>query len=555
MKKSSNTFSAFLLFLSVGLMMFPVVQKKFHLFKEGAIYGMFPAKDTRFTSPSWFDGAYSKQKEKYVNDNFGFRNWFVKLRNQVYYSLFHHLITGEMIEGKSGYVFAADYLRAYSGMDYVGDSVTTSRYKKLKLIQDSLASKGVLFILVFAPGEASYNSEYIPEPYYHSSVTNYLKSVEAAKQSGIDFLDFNAWFMQMKPTTKFPLYPKFSTHWSTYGVYKAFDSISEYIEHKLNKKLARYDYSRVYWTDSLINDDDEVRQDLNLLKDLPQFKLAYPIIHWKDTTGSFRPRLLGVGDSYLEKFYSFNLLEDVYKLPRFWMYYDRILDYGHGDSRENIGDMDLKSYVERQDVVILLFTETNFKHMEGFGWTFVDDLYNTYREGPLAYNKKMRNRKRDFEMKRINYSIRNSDEWFGSIKDKARLSGISVDSELNMNVRYDYIQEEKKWYMPAYIKILDIADNIRNDSAWLSGIKKQAIEKHLNLDSFLVKNAEYMYFTKLKSTPDSTRQIEIENMANYIYNDANWLHKIEIQSADLDIGLDSCVKLNAIYVIDNNNKK
>src|SRR5579863_7888572 len=150
MKGNNSRFSAFLLFLSIAFMMLPALLGKLHVFKECTLHGDRIAKDTTFSSNLWFDGDYAKQKEKYLNDNFGFRNLCVKLRNQVSYSLFGHILAEGIMAGKSGYLFSIEYLKAYSGMDYVGDSVISDRFRKLKVIQDTLASKGVLFMLVFA---------------------------------------------------------------------------------------------------------------------------------------------------------------------------------------------------------------------------------------------------------------------------------------------------------------------------------------------------------------------------------------------------------------------
>jgi hypothetical protein len=36
----------------------------------------------------WINGDYQREKEKYFNDQFGFRNDFVRLHNQIGYSLF-----------------------------------------------------------------------------------------------------------------------------------------------------------------------------------------------------------------------------------------------------------------------------------------------------------------------------------------------------------------------------------------------------------------------------------------------------------------------------------
>ena len=44
-----------------------------------------------FNVKSWLDGRFQGQFEKYVNDNIGFGPWFVRVRNQITYSLYGKL--------------------------------------------------------------------------------------------------------------------------------------------------------------------------------------------------------------------------------------------------------------------------------------------------------------------------------------------------------------------------------------------------------------------------------------------------------------------------------
>ena len=125
------------------------------------------------------------------------------------------------------------HLEAYSGKDYVGDSMTNITFEKLKYIQDSLTAKGVLFLVVFAPSQANFYPEYIPDAYHGSPATNYLKGIEAAKRLGVNYIDFNKWFADMKGKSTYPLYSKAGSHWTTYGAYMAFDSLNGYVEYKL----------------------------------------------------------------------------------------------------------------------------------------------------------------------------------------------------------------------------------------------------------------------------------------------------------------------------------
>jgi hypothetical protein len=546
MKSKNSRISTFLLFMVMGLLMVPAFVKYLDVSEGPKLYGVVnPANDTILSIKDWFDGSYAAHKEKYLNDNFGYRNWFVKLRNQFCYSAFGKLFAYGAVEGKSGFVYEKGYLEAYSGKDYVGDSMTNITFEKLKYIQDSLTAKGVLFLVVFAPSQANFYPEYIPDAYHGSPATNYLKGIEAAKRLGVNYIDFNKWFADMKGKSTYPLYSKAGSHWTTYGAYMAFDSLNGYVEYKLNKKLPRYNYSQVVWSDSLKYEDNDLTQGLNLFENIAPVKLAYPVAKWGDTLHRFRPRFLGIGDSYLKRFYDLNLLNKIYDKPAFWYYYQEFFDYKPAGRRLDPGDVDLKSYVERQNVVVLMASEISLQRI---GWNFIDDMYNTYKMGAVAYNNTVQYRKRNYELRKFIFSIVNTPEWYMNIK-QTKADNISLDSAITLNACFLYQEHQKEWYQSMNIKLDAIAYKIRSNKSWFELIKDQAAEKHISLDSCLKMNAVFEYTQAHKDDPDYANQVEIENLVKYIYTDHNWLAQIKNQSADLDIPLDSCVYANAVYVI------
>jgi hypothetical protein len=436
MKNKRNIIDAALIFLVIGIMLIPAIQKQFKLFPEEKLGGaVVYAKDTTFTWHDWFTGDYELAKGNYINDNFGFRNWFVKLKNEIYYEAFGKLFANTVVEGKSGFLYELKYFVAHAGVDYIGDKAINERFEMVKLIQDSLAKHGVHLLIIFAPGKASYYPEYITPPYDTPSVrTNYFKSIEAAKKMGINYIDFNGWFMQLKPHAKYPLYPKTGIHWSIYAMHIAFDSITHYMEKLLNKKLATFKIYKVEMRDTLPYTEQDVAAGLNLLSDLPHFKMANPHIIWPDTEHSFRPRVLTIADSYWMCLYDLGLPRIVYSHNQFWYGNREVLDY---DSNKNgdTKDIDIKSAIEKQDVVIIMATEANYGRL---GYNFIEEVYSIYKYGPEKYaemRKAIRKRK---DIDEIRIYIKNDPDWFEKIKKQAINANIDLDSCLELNAVYIY---------------------------------------------------------------------------------------------------------------------
>lgn len=442
MKTDKNLLSKILLFLVIGMMMLPAFQKKFALFSEIPLHGdVRLAPDTLLRWDNWFEGRYALTKQNYLNDNFGFRNWFVRLRNQVYFSAFNQVFAKEVVLGKSGYLYESRYLDAYAGKDYIGDKQTEDRFERLKLIQDSLASRGVTLVLLFAPGKDSYFPEFIPDSSAKPvEKTNYHQHILFAKKFGINHIDLNGWFIQMKPTTKFPLYPKTGTHWSTYSIYIAFDSINRYLDHKLGKTLPKFKINRVEWNDNLAWGDKDMEDALNLFTDMSHFKMPYPYIIWPDTQNCFRPRVLTIGDSYWGGFYDFKLEKNTYSHPEFWSYNQFVLNYGPPEKKIKSYDLDLRKAVEQKDVVFIMASEASLRFM---GWDFIDEVYAMYTKGPAAYAGIQASRKKNIEITLIKNFIAFDENWFNGVKRYAATANISVDSSLQVSAMNIYNDRHK----------------------------------------------------------------------------------------------------------------
>ncbi len=58
-----------------------------------------------------------------MNQNSGFRNILVRLRNQLDWDLFRKPNATGVFVGKDDYSFARGYLNSYKGRDYIGDSL------------------------------------------------------------------------------------------------------------------------------------------------------------------------------------------------------------------------------------------------------------------------------------------------------------------------------------------------------------------------------------------------------------------------------------------------
>jgi hypothetical protein len=208
-----------------------IAQHFFHFSKVRKLQGAFiPKEQPILTSSNWFSGNYQDSLSIYLNENIGFRNYFVRLNNQIAFSLFDFARANGVVVGKENFLYERNYIRAYLGKDYIGEAAIAEKVRKLEKIQDRLKKRDIELIVVFAPGKGSFYPEYIPTDQVPSENNNYKTYVRLLNNTPINLIDFNKWFRKKKGTTVAPLYPKTGIHWSRFGELMAADSLLKYID-------------------------------------------------------------------------------------------------------------------------------------------------------------------------------------------------------------------------------------------------------------------------------------------------------------------------------------
>ena len=105
------------------------------------------AKDTTFNWPAWWEGSYQEQKNRFLKDNFGLHNYYVRLNSQLNFNLFKKANAAYVVVGKDNYLYETGYIDAYHGKDFIGTKKVENYMRQLKQVQDTLASRPRLPIL------------------------------------------------------------------------------------------------------------------------------------------------------------------------------------------------------------------------------------------------------------------------------------------------------------------------------------------------------------------------------------------------------------------------
>jgi len=376
MRKLLPKYRLFILIGFLSFLLFPIVQKKFVLFDIEPLSGAIVAPvQPKFSLENWFKGDFQKNTESYLNESFGCRSLFIRTHNQLAFSLFKKAKANGVIIGKNNYLYEENYFKAYNGWDFVGEKAIQSRLEKIKYLQDTLQKLDKTLLLVFAAGKGSFYPEYFPKDYaVKPKATNYKTYLSKCKKMHINHIDFNAYFMKHKHTSKYPLYPKYGIHWSIYGMGIAADSIIHYIEQKRNITMPH-----IYWKKVVIEDakdtDYDIGYGMNLLHKLTDNPMAYPVFQFENDSTKIKPRSLFISDSFYWGMFNFGI-SNVFTDNQFWFYNEEVYPDSYQKPLKT-KEVAIKQCIQNKDVIVLMATEAT---LPKFGWGAIERLYDAFKK-------------------------------------------------------------------------------------------------------------------------------------------------------------------------------
>ena len=468
----------------------PIVQQLYPLVELKKLEGWVTyAPDDSISVQKWFDGTYTPNKENYIKEAFGFRNFFVRVKNQLFFSALNVPAAKGVVIGKDGMLYEEKYIESYVGADFIGKDALRTNLKKLKFVSDTLKKLNVDLIVLLAPGKATYYPEYIPDMYFKNGDTvntNYKWAVKIAKEEGLNFIDYNALFKSLKTSTKFPLYPKGGIHWSFYGAHYAFDTLTKYIESVKHKSLKHFTYNKITWSDNLREQDGDIAGALNILFEPKHFKMPYPTIEYVDTANKYKPNVITISDSYWTNIYTSWLPKNIFNAPEYWYFYSQNWD---SPGAEDPLLYNLKEKIESNDVILVMATEP---HIANLGFGFIEDAYNLYTQGEEA-NK---NREATLKLYRAKRLIKTDKKLMFEIGEKAKQRHITCEAMLDIQAAtwFTVNGEQKKADGDAVVNSLK--NYIKNNPELMKEINKRVELEKMPIGKVIFEEAKNIFNTK-----------------------------------------------------------
>ena len=427
-----------LLGILLSLLVLPALQTSLEWVSMAPLGGFFePAPPT--PELSWEalrDNSYQQQYEKHLELTAGFRNWLLRLRNQVAFTFFNQSRARSLIIGKNNQFYGSNSVDSFFGRDVKAEEDLKFRCKQLRRVQDSLRAHGTQLLVVLAPGKARILPKELPDSCDLNKVpytTNYDIARDACLTNGVNLLDAAKLMARWQDTTHYPLFPRGGVHWSGYAVTLMADTLFRRVEYLTRLDLPDFaSHGRTVATrlDELRFTDNDLQELFNLLVDVPPYPVAYPKVVFGPETGKKRVNALVIGDSFAQSFYGFYPYYDKLFTPesRYWSSYASVFWPSKVPESPYVHDLDLAKQLAR-DVVIILCTEQNLPQ---FGWGFIDDAFNRFCP---------RTAKDEARIAELEKGIRNTPEWLAKLTQGAAENHVELNKYIHDNAIYMQNQE------------------------------------------------------------------------------------------------------------------
>jgi hypothetical protein len=366
------------------LLLLPSLQAKWAWVAVAPLKGYFdaPPPNPALTWGALLDNSFQPRFEAYLQERIGFRNWLLRLHNQLAYSLFQQSRVGTVVVGQDDVLYQPVTIQVYLG--WGADSVEMAyRVQRLKVVQDSLQAHGTQLLLVVAPGKARILPNRLPPVYAEQArqPSNYDAVMQAANRRGLNVLDAAALLSRWQDTTRYPMFPRGGTHWSGYATALVADTLFRRVEHLTHLDLpdfASHGYAVATTTDSLRYTDNDIQELLNLIRDVPPYPMAYPRVAFGPETSKRRVNALVIGDSFAQSFYGFYPYYQHLFTPtaRYWSSNQVIYWPENAPESHTVSELNFGQQLAGRDIIMIICTEQNLNNL-GFG--FIDQAYRFFR--------------------------------------------------------------------------------------------------------------------------------------------------------------------------------
>lgn len=360
MKKPRIKYDCILFVLLMVFLFVPVIQEWGGVFPVKPLKGVFePTPKPELTFDNYKSNTYQKQIEKYVSEHFGLREPVIRLYNQYVWSAYNKTYCHFITPGKNGYLYYTLAVNEHYGLElpkhYKSNEEamkdSDAELRQMNKLRHVLKDYGIEFLAFIAPDKPEVYPEYLPRRDADTTtihIDDYFS--RRMEETGFPFINMTDWFVSMRDTVSFPLFPKTDSHWRYASIY-AFDSLFRFI----NTLDGEAKFPTLHIGPPIAYESDIVEGDeetLNLLFRIHDDKTQYKsnITVEPDSTHR-KPKVLFVGDSFIYSMTDFMPVPEIMADMEIWFYNNTAYE-GFDNKTENVKDIDRLSHILNADYVV-----------------------------------------------------------------------------------------------------------------------------------------------------------------------------------------------------------
>ena len=360
MGKFKVTYGLILFALLMVFLFVPVVQEWTGFIPVKPLKGVFePTPKPALTFDNYRSNVYQTQLEKYTSENFGLREPIIRLYNQYVWSAYNKTYCHFIVPGKDGYLYYALAVREHYGTELLHHYKSNERAmkdadKELRMmhkLRHVLKDYGIEFVAFIAPDKSKVYPEYLPHR-KADTTTVHLDEYYSHRmdETGFPFINMTDWFVSMKDTASFPLFPKTDSHWRYSSIY-GFDSLFRFI----NALDGEAKFPTLHIGPPIAYESEELEGDeatLNLIFRIPGGKTQYKsdITVEPDSTHR-KPKVLFIGDSFIWSMAKYMPAREILAEREIWFYNNTAFE-GFDNKTESVKDIDRLSHLLNADYVV-----------------------------------------------------------------------------------------------------------------------------------------------------------------------------------------------------------
>ena len=554
MKQRNSIFHGILFGILMLFLFSFMAQEHLKLFKTKELMGYFLEPEKPKFRWEWYKNGYFQGKvENYIANKYGFREPIIRFYHQYSWDLFNRKYVSYILTGKERWLYydhnVEDYYGTVMYRRFKNAEEAREAYERevrlLNKVRGVLADYDITLLTFIAPSKSIIYPEYLPVQKHDTTTVDAREFyIRRFAETGMPCFDMNEYFLRMKDTCSFYLFPPTGDHWTFSCVY-ATDSLLRFMEQQRGIQMTRIEYGN-NWSDSCRIGDDQNRDlegDLNLIRPVKyDHKFDYKERdYWMvSDSNTVKPAALFVGNSFLLRTIAYVPPQEVFSDFQFW-YYNKVARQGFDQLYDSVAFLHRLDYLIDADYVVSFTSSSQmYRATEGFAedaiiQLCIGDERFKQRQQELADSLGLD----ENAQRKLAVQMREDPEAYFP-----EIAGEGVPTARNPLLLSDEYWEKRA-----------IRRQIKSDPQWMTMVQSTMVTENLSLQQAVDNEVDRVAqgLPSLRDnelSPEEYREVLIKQMEMKIRYDKDWLKALEKEAAEKGIPFDDWIYQNAAYMVD-----